>query len=178
MKFKEGDVVVCVKKYHDYNLQVGNIGIIRVVDESTLPYGVEWRNNFSDSGILMGRVSNGLWVCENNIELVVEKKYLSKATLEELKEIQREITPLITKLSKPKEKYVDVTMECSFTPEIDAYDRYYLRIRHNNVEIGAVSHDGNRIGIPMYVHQSLGYIIEHNYKKKWDTINFKILMKK
>ena len=66
-KFKVGDRVV--------HKRVGIVGTIRVIDNTSLPYGVEFDDTISGLNNLQGlcEIGHGLWVSEEDIELEKEK---------------------------------------------------------------------------------------------------------
>ena len=66
-KFKVGDRVV--------HKRAGVIGTIRVIDNTSLPYGVEFDDTISGLNNLQGlcEIGHGLWVSEEDIELEKEK---------------------------------------------------------------------------------------------------------
>ena len=66
-KFKVGDRVV--------HKRVGIVGTIRVIDNTSLPYGVEFDDTISGLNNLQGlcEIGHGLWVSEADIELEKEK---------------------------------------------------------------------------------------------------------
>ena len=67
-KFKIGDRVI--------HKRIGVIGTIRVIDDTSLPYGVEFDDKISGLNNLQGlcEIGHGLWVSEEDIELEKERR--------------------------------------------------------------------------------------------------------
>lgn len=67
-KFKIGDRVI--------HKRMDIIGTIRVIDDTSLPYGVEFDDKISGLNNLQGlcEIGHGLWVSEEDIELEKEKR--------------------------------------------------------------------------------------------------------
>ena len=67
-KFKIGDRVI--------HKRMNIIGTIRVIDDTSLPYGVEFDDKISGLNNLQGlcEIRHGLWVSEEDIELEKERR--------------------------------------------------------------------------------------------------------
>ena len=67
-KYKIGDRVI--------HKRIGIIGTIRVIDDTSLPYGVEFDDKISGLNNLQGlcEIGHGLWVSEEDIELEKERR--------------------------------------------------------------------------------------------------------
>jgi len=176
MKYKVGDKVKMTEDRSCYGFKKGDTATIVVIDtKDEVPYGLMFDKDIRGGHSLTGSITNrrGLYLTKESIELVhnedLELGY-DELTLEELKDIQREISPLISKLSSTKEEWEDITHKCIFTVREGGLTVLNVTYSPKNEFIGHFSASGF-------------FTVRSNIKVEYckegeETTLFKILMRK